>query len=103
MDGDNKPVAMFGAAPYAEMGTPPGTCVLWMLSTERLVDIKRAFLDQVPGWLDYLQRFHPIGFNLISADNHVALKWAERVGFGLHETSPRGKNGELFTLILRKV
>lgn len=98
---DDKPVAMFGAAPYSEMGTPPGTCVLWFLGTTGLFKIKKDFMAQVRYWMDWLQRYHPIGFNYVSADNAVSLKWAAAVGFRICQTEPHGRNGELFTLILR--
>ena len=99
---DDKPVAMFGAAPYSEMGTPPGTCILWFLGTTGLFKIKADFMRQVRDWMDWLQRYHPVGFNMVSAENDVSLKWAEAVGFTIHDTAPRGKNGEPFTLILRQ-
>ena len=93
---------MFGAVPFCEMGTPPGTCILWFLGTTGLFKIKRDFMRQVESWMDWLQRFHPHGFNLVSADNQVSLKWAQAVGFQLMETTPRGARGTPFTLIIRK-
>lgn len=100
---DDQPVAMFGSAPWVELGSPPGMCILWFLGSNGLFHIKRDFLIQVGYWLDWLQRHYHTGFNFVSADNHVSLRWCQSVGFQLGDTERRGPAGELFTFIFRKL
>jgi hypothetical protein len=100
---DDVPCAMFGLTPNNEMGMPPGAGVLWFLGTPLLYKIRKDFTKQVRHWLDWLQRAHPIGFNFISFDNHISLRWARSVGFTICQTESKGRNGELFTVILRQM
>jgi hypothetical protein len=99
---DDRPVAMFGASPFSDMGADPGTCVLWFLGSSGLFKIKKDFMTQVGHWLDWLQRYYPTGFNYVSADNHVSLRWCKAVGFMIGPTSRQGNAGELFTFIYRE-
>jgi hypothetical protein len=98
---DDGPVAMFGCLPVVETGVPPGWCILWFLASPDLFEIKKDFMLQISNWLDWLQRFTPYGLNHVSADNHVALKWCEAVGFELKDIAPYGIHGDPFRVVLR--
>jgi hypothetical protein len=98
---DQGPVAMFGCLPIIDQGVPPGWCVLWFLATPDLFTVKKDFMQQVSGWLDWLQRFTPFGVNHVSAENTVALKWCQAVGFTVDIEAPYGLHGEPFRAVLR--
>jgi hypothetical protein len=101
---DNGPCAMFGAAPVDSVTKAieePGNCILWFLATEELFTIKKDFMRQISNWLDWLQRFYPVGINHVSVENHTALKWCEAVGFVLGPPEPHGRNNELFRMVRR--
>jgi hypothetical protein len=98
---DDGPIAMFGQCPIVETGVEPGWCVLWFLATPDLFEVKKDFMLQISGWLDWLQRYSPYGINYVSVDNDIALKWCKAVGFDIQTTTPYGLHGEPFRAVLR--
>jgi hypothetical protein len=100
---DDQPCGMFGSTPLVGMGIPAGWCVLWLLATDDLHEIKADFLKQCRAWTNFIQRHYPYGINYVHADNAAALRWCEWVGFKLDPPAPYGNIGELFHRAIRVV
>jgi len=77
---NDRPVAMFGAAPYladeeADIG------VVWMLGTDGLLGARRLLLVEAPKWINLLMKVYPILTNYVDERNSVSIRWLERMGF----------------------
>lgn len=98
---DDQPCGLFGSTPLVGLGIPPGWCVLWLLATDDLLQIKADFLKQCRSWTNFIQRHYPYGINYVHAKNAAALRWCEWVGFKLDPPAPYGHLGEEFHRAIR--
>lgn len=82
--------AMEGATPLAMLGVVPvdllaGRGTIWMLGTERVFRHGRALLTLCPLVIgDWLGTFQTLD-NIISTDNHRAIRLLKRLGFTISE------------------
>lgn len=75
---DGRPEAMFGASSLSAI---EGIGVPWMLMTDEAVRHGRALLVLGRRYSDELQRRFPTLENAVHADNAVAIRWLERLGY----------------------
>lgn len=75
---DGRPEAMFGVSTLSLLG---GEGSPWLLMTEDAVRHRRALLADARRYVDILQASFPILSNNVHADNAIAIRWLERLGF----------------------
>lgn len=71
-------IAMFGVGPHPanpEVGIP------WLLASDRLESISRAFLRGCRPYISLMQSWYPTLTNVVDARNDVARRWLEWCGF----------------------
>lgn len=77
---DKEPVAMFGVAddlryPEAKAG------LIWLLGTEKMLEIKRQFLRESRKWLGLISQDYQVVGNHVHKDNGVHITWLSWLGF----------------------
>lgn len=80
---DGRPEAMFGAAAVSLMdreGSP------WLLLTEAGAREAKSLVRDGRRYADLMQAEYSVLANVVHADNHLACRWLERLGFTLGET-----------------
>lgn len=86
-----KPTAMFGVVPISDTDRRG---VIWMLSTENLLNMRIEFLRCSEFFIRLLfklnQRFD-ILFNHVDARNTVSIKWLKSIGANVAEAVPYGE------------
>ena len=80
---DGVPAGLFGVAPT---GNPDTGCV-WMVGTDRLLEIRRDLVFEARRWIDYFNEIYPTLTNYVDARNAVSVCWLEVLGF---EFTPTG-------------
>lgn len=73
---DGAPEAMFGLAPYEIGKYRP-----WFLSSYETVKHKQEFLSVSKERVDRFKELVPFMENFVDADNDVAVRWLEKIGF----------------------
>ena len=74
----NVPVGMYGVVPIPQTKNS-GT--VWMLGTDKLLDIKVAFLKQSKSEVKKMNDAFPHLCNIIESRNELHLKWIKWCGF----------------------
>lgn len=80
---DGRPEAMFGASTVSLLG---GEGSPWLLMTEDAVRHRRALLADARHYSDILSAMFPVLANNVHADNAVAIRWLERLGYTVGPT-----------------
>lgn len=75
---DGRPEAMFGVSTLSLLG---GEGSPWLLMTGDAVRHARSLLVDARRYSDILQAMFPVLTNNVHADNAVAIRWLERLGF----------------------
>lgn len=75
---DGKPEAMFGASSVSLLG---GEGSPWLLMTDEALKHRRSLLTDARRYADVMQGMFPLLSNNVHADNAVAIRWLERLGF----------------------
>jgi hypothetical protein len=86
-------VSVFGVAPADGMD---GYGAPWMLSTDRFDRHHRALVKTVPPYLAQMRSLFPRLLNWVYAENVVAVRWLQRIGFHVDQPQPFGLKGALF-------
>lgn len=73
---EDRPVLMFGVAP----GIEPGHGIIWLLSTDELLDMKKSFLRHSKEWLETLGLGYSYLSNVVDARNTVHVRWLKWMG-----------------------
>lgn len=84
---DGKLACIFGVTP---------TGVVWMLGTPKLLEARRTLLRLTPKYLEQMLQNHPRLYNMVHAENSVAIRWLKAIGFTLHPAIPVAPLGALF-------
>lgn len=90
-------VALFGVAPSDE----PRLGLVWMLGSDRLLDIRFTFLRHSREWLRELSRGYSVLGNFVDERNTVHVAWLRWLGFRFLSRAPMGRNGETFLEFVR--
>jgi hypothetical protein len=86
-----EPVALVGLVPQKDTG------VIWMMGTDKMLQIKRPFLRGCKEWVNYFLELKPILFNYIHEKNTLHIKWLRWLGFSIiNKKDNFGLNGENF-------
>jgi hypothetical protein len=70
--------AIFGVARPGVMST---LGIPWLLMSEKPLKHKQLFEKYTPGVIEYWQSLFDRMENYVDADNEVALRWLNRIGF----------------------
>ena len=73
------PVAMFGSVPDYTGGV--SKCVIWLLGTDEIWDIRFQFLRESAMWVDAISRDYEFAYNLIDKRNKLHIRWLKWLGF----------------------
>lgn len=95
---DGRPEAMFGVAATSVVsgeGSP------WLLLTEAGGRQAKALLRAGRSYSDLLQCVFPVLSNYVHADNHAAIRWLQRLGYGIGPVISR--NGHPMRVFERRV
>lgn len=91
---DGEPALMSGAAPlrswFDDVGVP------WMLGTHLVPKHQRALMRLSPMYIEKMLEVFPHLLNFVHAENILAVRWLDRMGFDIHPAAPYGLNGALF-------
>lgn len=85
-----EPLAMFGISPYTLTGDK---ATIWMLSTDRLDEIKGKFLKNNRKVIDFLLGFYPYLENYVDERNIKSINWLKFCGAKIEEAKPFGLEG----------
>jgi len=86
-----EPIGLFGLCPQKDVG------VVWMMGTDKVLQIKHTFLKASKEWLNYLLELKPVLFNFIHEKNTIHIKWLRWLGFSIiSKKEGFGLNGETF-------
>lgn len=79
---DGIPIVMFGINAENILGK---TATIWMLSSDKLLTIKKQFIKQSRKFINMMLDYYPILSNCVDADNTVTKRWLKYCGaeFGL--------------------
>lgn len=94
---DGKAEAMFGVSTVSLLG---GEGSPWLLMTDAAVKRARALLVEGRRYSVLFQTIFPTLSNHVHADNHVAIRWLQRLGYDIGE--PVDMNGHSMRLFERK-
>jgi hypothetical protein len=98
LDRDNKPIAAFGAAPYAL----PEVGIVWMLGTEGVDREALAIGRATKATFEMLNQAYPLAlWNYIDDRNKVSMRWLRWGGFKVISSKPMGPAGLTFHLFAR--
>jgi hypothetical protein len=87
----NQPIAMFGVSGVKEsVGIP------WMLGTDAIKDIKKAFLRECRDYVEEMHKDYSVLTNFVWSKNIVHIAWLKWLGFQFGETKSLGPDNELF-------
>lgn len=79
VDRADRPLAMFGAVPRADL---QGAANVWLLATDRFVrECRRQFLRECRTWVDCMNQTYPLLTNVVDARNAVHIRWLRWCGF----------------------
>ncbi len=85
------PLALYGVLPHG-----PGVASPFMLGCDHLanhpVALQRYARDVLADWKKEYRHL----FNWVHAENTVAIRWLELLGFSMQDPAPYGARGELF-------
>ena len=93
---DNLPGGLMGVDP---VGNEQG--LIWMVSTDRLLEHKIEFLKHSKTWIDEACRPYEAVGNLVHAKNEVHLKWLQWCGFTFLRKIKAGPFDEEFYEFMR--
>lgn len=80
-------LCMFGSGCSVLIG---GVSYPWMLSSEKLIEHRRAFLRVGKAYVELLARDFDVIKNVVDARNTVAVKWLKSLGFEIKDPIPFG-------------
>lgn len=73
------PVAMFGSIPDKTLSV--SGCIIWMLGTDEIWDIRFQFLRESQMWVSAISRDYDLAYNLIDKRNKLHIRWLRWLGF----------------------
>ena len=88
---NGQPIAMFGVS-----GTKGSIGVPWMLATDGIKKIKKAFLRECRDYVEEMHKDYPVLTNFVWSKNIVHIAWLKWLGFQFGETKSLGPDNELF-------
>lgn len=88
---NGQPIAMFGVS-----GTKGSIGVPWMLATDGIKKIKKAFLRECRDYVEEMHENYPVLTNFVWSKNIVHIAWLKWLGFQFGETKSLGPDNELF-------
>lgn len=87
---DNRPIALFGVAPFLDMGVP------WLVGTPDITYHQKTFLRETRFWVRQWQKHYSHLTNIVDADYGAAIRWLTWLGFTINPPEPLGLDGRLF-------
>lgn len=93
---DGEPVCVFGCAEHGPAMCPDG--VPWFLGTAGVIEQRRALQRYAPRYIAAMLRSYPRLLNVVHAENTVAVRWLQRLGFTLHPPHKNPATGASFHL-----
>jgi hypothetical protein len=84
---DGRPEAMFGVSTVSLLGLEGSP---WLLLTDEGAKHAKALVRDGRRYSDAMQAAFPLLANLVHADNHVAIRWLQRLGYGIGEEFEAG-------------
>jgi len=88
---DGVPTVLYGVAPSKR----PDCGIPWLLATDDILKIKKEFIDGSKAEVDLMMGNFRALFNQVHRDNHVSIRWLQRLGFHVDPT-PTGPLQEFF-------
>ena len=82
-----RPEAMFGVSTVSLLG---GEGSPWLLLTEDGARCAKYLVREGRRYSDLMQRAFPLLANVVHADNAVAIRWLQRLGYGMSEPFDAG-------------
>lgn len=90
IDGVPSIILGVGDAKHEGYGIP------WMLATDRITKIKRAFVKGCAKELQEFEALYPKLFNYVHCENVIAIRWLEWLGFKVDKSKIHGNFGNLY-------
>lgn len=84
---DGRPEAMFGVSTVSLLGQEGSP---WLLLTDEGARQAKSLVRDGRRYSDAMQAAFPLLANLVHADNHVAIRWLQRLGYGIGEPFDAG-------------
>ena len=84
---DGRPEAMFGASTVSLLGQEGSP---WLLLTDVGARQAKTLVAAGRRYSDLMQRAFPLLANVVHADNAVAIRWLQRLGYGMSEPFDAG-------------
>jgi hypothetical protein len=84
---DKEPIGMMGICPDTLIGN--AACI-WMLSSEKLDKVRRAFAKHSRKYIKILLNQYPLLYNWVDARNKQSIKWLRWCGAEIYEAMPYG-------------
>ena len=91
---DDVPSIILGVGEAEFQGCDYG--IPWMLATDRIEKIKRAFVKGSAKELQAFEALHPKLFNYVHCENALAIRWLEWLGFNVDKSRMHGNFGNLY-------
>jgi hypothetical protein len=78
LDDDGEILGMFGAV---SLGDNPRLGVVWMLCSPKILKHRRRFAKESRQWVDAMQQYYDLLWNVVDTRNTVHIRWLQWCGF----------------------